>query len=79
MRLFLSALTMSIDKTTLKGNVKKLCKEQGITLAQLADILGISYVSLWESLSGNPTLSRLLDIAEILNVPVGALVAGLKK
>ena len=70
---------MSIDKTTLKGNVKKLCKEQGITLAQLADILGISYVSLWESLSGNPTLSRLLDIAEILNVPVGALVAGLKK
>lgn len=70
---------MSIDKTTLKGNVKKLCKEQGITLAQLADILGISYVSLWESLSGNPTLSRLLDIAEILNVPVGSLVAGLKK
>lgn len=65
--------------TTLKDNVKKLCKEQGITLAQLADILGISYVSLWESLSGNPTLSRLLDIAEILNVPVGALVAGLKK
>lgn len=65
--------------TTLKDNVKRICKEQGITLAQLADILGISYVSLWESLSGNPTLSRLLDIAEILNVPVGALVAGLKK
>ena len=65
--------------TTLKENVKRLCKEQGLSLAQLADILGISYVSLWESLSGNPTLSRLLDIAEILNVPVGALVAGLKK
>ena len=51
--------------------------EQGITLAQLAGRLGISYASLWDCLTGNPTLSRLLDIARLLDVPVEAVVAGL--
>ena len=62
---------------TLKENVKKLCKEQGITLAQLAERMGINYVTLWGHLTGNPTLSRMLDMAEALEMPIEAIVAGL--
>lgn len=64
---------------TLKDNVKRLCKEQGITLAQLAGRLGINYVTLWGHLTGNPTLSRLLDIAAAIGTTVEEVVAGLKK
>lgn len=65
--------------TTLKDNVKRLCKEQGMTLTQLAAKMGINYVTLWGHLTGNPTLSRLLDIAAAIGTTVEEVVAGLGK
>ena len=41
-----------------------------MTFQQLADQLGINRVNLSSSLSGNPTLSRLEEIAKVLNVEV---------
>lgn len=48
--------------------IKEILKERGMTMQQLAEELGIHRTNLFTSLSGNPTLSRLEEIAKILDV-----------
>ena len=55
--------------------VKDICIEQGITLQELARRLNITYQSLYESIKGNPSLSRLKEIADALGVGMGELFA----
>ena len=50
--------------------IKEILKERGMTMQQLSEELGIHRTNLSTSLSGNPTLSRLEDIAIILDVKV---------
>ncbi len=53
--------------------VKEVCKEKGVTITQLAEMLGIKQESLSRAINGNPTLDTLQKIATALNVPVSAL------
>lgn len=53
--------------------VKELCKEKGITMKELAEKIGINPITLTQSLNGNPTLSRLTEVAMILDVDVADL------
>ncbi|WP_290169856.1 helix-turn-helix transcriptional regulator [uncultured Muribaculum sp.] len=53
--------------------VKELLKEKGITAKELAGRMNISEGALSLSLSGNPTLERLNQIASALNVSVAEL------
>lgn len=53
--------------------VKDICIAQGITLQELAKRLNITYQSLYESIKGNPSLSRLTEIAVALGVEVTEL------
>lgn len=53
--------------------VKELCKEKGITMKELAEKIGILPITLTQSLNGNPTLSRLSEVAMILDVDVADL------
>jgi transcriptional regulator with XRE-family HTH domain len=48
--------------------INKLLKERGLSFQQLADELHIHRTNLYTSLAGNPTLIRLVDIANILKV-----------
>lgn len=50
--------------------VKEIAKAKGITMADIAHKLKISPVNLSASLNGNPTLSRLQEVAEILGCSV---------
>lgn len=52
--------------------VKRICKQQGITLKQLAERMDVSPETVTRILSenGNPTLSTLVNIAKALNVEV---------
>lgn len=51
--------------------IKELCKERGITQAQLADKLGIQAVSFSQAVSRNKfNMDRLSDIADILGVEI---------
>ena len=59
--------------------VKEICKEKNIQLKDLAEQLGITPVSLTQSLNGNPTLSRLTEVASLLDVSVVELFTGTKK
>ena len=53
--------------------IKKLCREKGITQAELAGMIGVSPSALNQSISGNPTLERLNEIAGALDVNVTEL------
>lgn len=57
----------------MRNRVKELLKKQGITAKDLAGKIGISESALSLSLNGNPTLSRLQEIANALDVPVSEL------
>lgn len=52
--------------------VKSICKQQGITLKELAERMEVSPEAVTRMLSdnGNPTLSTLANVAKALNVQV---------
>jgi len=54
--------------------VKEICKEQGITLQTLAKRLKINRVNLSVSINGNPTLEKMTEIANALDVTVNDLL-----
>ncbi len=61
-------------KQLLMGlRIKEVCREKKISLAEVAQHIGISPISLSQSLNGNPTLGRLNEVATILGVDVGEL------
>lgn len=53
--------------------IKEVCKAKGISMATIAKELGINPITLSQSLNGNPTLSRLTEVANILGVEVSEL------
>ena len=53
--------------------VVELAHAKGLTMADIAKQIGISRVNLSNSLNGNPTLSRLAEVAKILDVEVSEL------
>ena len=61
---------------TLSTRVKELCSEQGITLKELSEKMGIKPESLSRALSGNPQISTLENIAKALGVGVAELLTG---
>ena len=53
--------------------IKEVAKSKGMTMAQIAEKLNISNITLSQSLNGNPTLSRLTEVADALGVDVSEL------
>ena len=53
--------------------ISELARQRGMTIADIAKEIGISRVNLSNSLNGNPTLSRLREVAKVLNVEVSEL------
>lgn len=64
---------MSKTNGTMALRIKELCKEKQITMKEIAEKLGINPITLSQSLNGNPTLSRLQEVADILGVSVPEL------
>ena len=56
-----------------KLRVKEIVKQKGLTLAKVAEMLDVHPVNLSTALNGNPTLSTLGRIAEVLEVEVADL------
>lgn len=59
----------------MKLRIKEICEHQGMSMAMLAEIIGISKVSISLINSGkmNATLDTLVKIAKGLNVPIAEL------
>lgn len=47
-----------------------MCKEKHITMTELAERMGVSLVALSQSVNGNPTMSRLQEVADALGVDI---------
>ena len=48
--------------------IKEVCRRKGLMMKDLAEKLGMTEVDLSKSLNGNPTVSRLEEIAKVLDV-----------
>jgi len=59
--------------------IKEILRQQGKTMQDLADMIGINRVNLSNSLNGNPTLERLKQVADCLKVGVKDLFKETKK
>ena len=59
----------------MKERVKTLLKQKGMTAKELAAKMDISEGALSLSVSGNPTLSRMKEIANALGVDISELFA----
>jgi len=57
----------------LNKKVKELCRERGMQLRDLAEKMGIAPESLSRAINGNPQLSTLKNIADVLGVPIARL------
>ena len=64
---------MSQSEKNMALRIKEICKEKQITMKEIAEKLGINPITLSQSLNGNPTLSRLQEVADILGVSVPEL------
>ena len=53
--------------------IVEIAHSKGLTMADIAKQIGISRVNLSNSLNGNPTLSRLTEVAKIIDVEVSEL------
>lgn len=56
-------------------DIKKKIKECGFTTQQIAEKLNISQQAVSQAINGNPTLSRLQDIADAIGISVSELVS----
>ncbi len=59
----------------MRLRVKDICREKGIMLKDLAEKINITEVGLSKSLNGNPTIGRLKEIADALDVEIIELFA----
>lgn len=57
-------------------NIMRYRKEQGLTQEQLADMAGYSrnHLQRVETANSKPTIGLLLDVAEVLHVPLERLM-----
>lgn len=56
-------------------NIKLKIKEHGYTAQKIAEKLNISQQAVSQAINGNPSLSRLEQIAGAIGIPVSELVA----
>lgn len=56
-------------------DIKNKISSRGYTLQQVADALGITQQAVSAAINGNPSLSRLKDIASFLGISVSELLA----
>jgi len=54
--------------------VKEVIKTKGLTMQQVADVLGITRDTLTRNINGNPTIETLEKIAKVLAVSVSDLL-----
>lgn len=73
MILFIISLFLLQIERSMALRIKELCREKQIAMKDIAKRLGINPITLSQSLNGNPTLTRLQEVAGILGVSVPEL------
>lgn len=68
-----------MENELLKNNIKRICREKGITVRQLELQLGLASGTLSRINSTSPSINRVASIAKALGVTIDELVYGDKK
>ncbi|MBQ7509920.1 MAG: helix-turn-helix transcriptional regulator [Prevotella sp.] len=55
-------------------DLKRAIKAQGFTLDSVAQEMGVTKSAMSQLVNGNPTLSKLQEIAQVLGIPVAELL-----
>lgn len=63
-----------MKETALQKNVKRLCAKKFMELRDLAEFMDVNPSSLSRSLAGDPKLSTLKRIADVLDTSVQTLI-----
>ena len=58
----------------VEENLREICRRKGLRLSDVADRMGSGQSNLISSVKGNPSLSKLDEIAKALNVSVSELL-----
>ena len=59
---------------SIEQNLKAICRQKGLSLTDVANRMGTSPSNLLSSVKGNPTISKIQDIANALQVSVSELL-----
>lgn len=59
---------------SIESNLKEICRHKGLSLTDVANRMGTSPSNLLSSVKGNPTISKIQDIADALQVSVSELL-----
>ena len=62
------------DMDSIETNLKAICRQKGLSLTDVANRMGTSPSNLLSSVKGNPTISKIQDIADALNISVSELL-----
>ena len=62
------------DMDTIEANLKAICRQKGLSLTDVSNRMGTSPSNLLSSVKGNPTISKIMDIAGALQVSVSELL-----
>ncbi len=62
------------DMLRIVDNLKVICRRKGLSLTDVANRMGTSPSNLLSSVKGNPTVSKIQDIANALQVSVSELL-----
>lgn len=62
------------DMDSIETNLKAICRQKGLSLTDVANRMGTSPSNLLSSVKGNPTISKIQDIANALQVSVSDLL-----
>lgn len=58
----------------IEQNLREICKRKGLKLSDIAERIGTGQSNLITSLKGNPTISKLEDVANALQLSVSELL-----
>lgn len=59
---------------SIETNLKEICRRKGLSLTDVANRMGTSPSNLLSSVKGNPTITKLEDISEALQVSIAELL-----
>ena len=67
-------ITLDIENTG--RNIKDICREQGVSVDDIACMLGVSAQTIYSWFSGTkmPTVDHLIELADVLDVTVDELL-----
>lgn len=72
--MFSHKMTILAPKQSIMAlKIREVAKSKGISMGEIAEKMGITQITLSQSLNGNPTLSRLQEVADVIGVDVSEL------